>query len=63
MDCHNLGHPTPNGNDESCWNVKCDENDFKMLYAKSELAYNLTYDCHVGALPRSEYIDIRQFYS
>ena len=34
----------PDGMDESCWKVKCDGGK-KMLYVKSEVAYELDYNC------------------
>jgi len=37
----------PNGMDESCWKVKCDGGN-KMLYVKSEVAYELAYNCEDG---------------
>ena len=49
------GHPDPptppkkniRGNYESCWNLPNCDNTMLLVY--SELAYNLTYDCHVSA--------------
>ena len=38
------------GNYESCWNfANCGTLKNTMLLVYSELAYNLTYDCHVSA--------------
>ena len=34
------------------WNVNCSEGP-KLLYAKSEMAFNLTYDCFENFTPRS----------
>ena len=34
----------PNDMDESCWKIRCD-GEKKMLYVKSEVAYELAYNC------------------
>ena len=37
----------PNDMDESCWKIKCDGGN-KMLHVKSEVAYELDYNCEAG---------------